>query len=309
MSVLHRKSMLVKLTISRFSNERVDVKATKEAMHQYASADNTFAPKVVKNLLPRHVLQGVSLAESALRRFHRENTMPWEDGGHRLLPAKQFMKYSQRMRELTNQFENVTRSIIDNYDHWKNIAQMASPLFNENDYPSRDALETMFQVNISFQPLPSVDDFRLDAMDAEAAELRKQMHADIQGRLSNSMATHVCRLHESLVHIKRRLDDTEALLVRTTFENLIQSASVGQSIEELMEAGTPNFCARVLEIFDKFKIDELRHNIEARKSTALLLTGVIDDIRATYPHLQAQQAIDGSDDTSGATAEPVAAAA
>ena len=81
-----KKAMIVKLHISSWKGQIKDMTATRktQSAHNAATGSGIYN----KFLVAKSHLRAVQTAENDARRFHIKNTVPWNDGGDRLLPAK-----------------------------------------------------------------------------------------------------------------------------------------------------------------------------------------------------------------------------
>lgn len=161
MQNLHNTTMLVQLEISIWQNQVMDKKLTDEikTKHQLETTHD----KYVKSLVAPTALAAVRTAGSILRAKHNSMTMPWRDGGVRILPTSLFFKYRSEMEVLKAQFDAQVTEFVDRYPWHITQAKLARKgTFEERDYPSTSAIRSFFGVRNSFMPIPAGDDFRTD---------------------------------------------------------------------------------------------------------------------------------------------------
>ena len=105
MKKLNEKAMLVKLKISQWTARKYDRKISdKVARDMGADPD---AGRYTKVLIANEAIEKINkLANEIRNKYHYTNTLPWLDDGSRILPAKNFQEYSQKIREYKSQFEN-----------------------------------------------------------------------------------------------------------------------------------------------------------------------------------------------------------
>jgi hypothetical protein len=77
-------------------------------------------------------------------------------------------------------------------------------MFDEDDYPSLDALKDKFGFRLVFSPLPETGDFRLDIPAADLLEVSQQYEADFNERLATAMRKPWEDLHTMLVTMSEK---------------------------------------------------------------------------------------------------------
>ncbi len=124
--MINERAMLVTLNISQWTGRKKDKKVTKETNAFYGATDAS--GYYSKALIPKEAVKPISQVVSTARTFHYENTLPWGDNGERLLPRKNYLDYTRKMHEFSNQFEEVSaiRSQIEHQARKAQAEAMAS---------------------------------------------------------------------------------------------------------------------------------------------------------------------------------------
>jgi len=138
---------------------------------------------------------------------HYHYTLPWSDGGMRLLTTAAYFDYHEKMTEAQATFDVLVNTFLNAYDWEVTQAQVRlGTLFNPNEYPSKDSIAEKFYFNIHYIPLPEAGDFRLDIGNAQAQHLKDSYNNYYQNRFDTAMADIWQRLLEPLKNLSEKMD-------------------------------------------------------------------------------------------------------
>lgn len=214
--MIQNSAMLVDLNISLWTARKMDKKVSQEI----DNAKNTRAKggNYHKSLLAgTHKLDQVQKLVSAARIWHYTNTLPWSDGGSRLLPMKNFFEYKTKLNEFEQEFETVVRDFINEYPTLVSAAAFTlGDLFDSQEYPTADALVDKFKFKYVFLPVPSAGDFRVDVEDTYVKELKAQYESFYEAKLGDAMSDAWGRLHDCLTKMSEKLAGEEKQIFRDT---------------------------------------------------------------------------------------------
>lgn len=178
---LQEKAMLVNLTIHQWTGRKFDRAAT-ASINNLANAASD-AGRYNKQLVRKETLASIALYASRIRNQHYHMTLPWSDGGQRLLPAAFFMNYRDKISGLKQQFEEAVEEFLNWYgSNRQHEAVRLGHLYDPNDYPSILDLRSCYGVNTEFFPVPAAEDFRTSIGADEQDEVRQQIVASIADR-------------------------------------------------------------------------------------------------------------------------------
>ena len=102
---IQEKAMLVYLHLSYWTARKYDKRVSEEIDDHY-QADQ--AGRYNKILIAREHLASIRKQVSAIRIYHYEHTVAWNDEGGRLLPATAYFDYMQKMQKYQGKFEKET---------------------------------------------------------------------------------------------------------------------------------------------------------------------------------------------------------
>jgi hypothetical protein len=206
--MIQNSAMLVDLNISVWTGRKMDKKVSDEigvSKNAKGRVGNYH-----KSLLGHEgKLADLQKLVSAIRIWHYEQTLPWSDGGSRLLPMKNFFDYKATLGDYQTQYEEAVASFLTEYPTLVSAAAFQlGDLFASDEYPEAHKLESKFKFKYVFLPVPEVGDFRIDVSEAGKAELREQYEKFYTDKLGEAMQDAWDRLHDCVVKMSDKLANT-----------------------------------------------------------------------------------------------------
>lgn len=222
---INEKAMLVKLSISQWSNRVIDRKVTGEVAQRYDVENRE--DKYVKALLPNSVIRPISNAVRDLRAFHNANTLPWQEDGVRILSSANFFNYQQGIAQRRAKIEAEVDTFLKAYPHWVEQARtMRKGMFDETQYPDRDSLRQQYGVTVSFLPFPDVSDFRVDIDGDSMQEIKRQAEVAIKDTMASANEHMIQRLRERVFLLLSALADPVRVFKNATFDSVLETAEL-----------------------------------------------------------------------------------
>jgi len=272
---LAQKAMLVSLNISSWQARKQDKSATATVQQQSGSKEGT--GRYNKTLIAKEALKTVQATIGAARTFHYTNTLPWNDNGARILPAANFLPYTEEMRKLKGAFQNAVNALLDNYPALVQEAKgLLGSLYNETDYPSASQISRKFDFDFFVDPLPDAGDFRVTLQSDEVQAIQAQIKARVEAAQQTAMTDLWDRLKDVLGKVEERLSDSE----KTFHDSLIGNvAELTDLIPRLNITGDRKLTRTVALIEDKIATLDpasLRSNPIERKDAAKDAKAILD---------------------------------
>lgn len=214
--MIQNSAMLVDLNISVWTGRKMDKRVSDEigvAKNAKGRVGNYH-----KALLGHEgKLTELQKLVSTVRTWHYDQTLPWSDGGSRLLPMKNFFAYKATLGDYENQFAEATNDFLDDYPTLVSAAAFQlGDLFDADEYPAANKLESKFKFKYVFLPVPEVGDFRIDVNDAHRSELQEQYKKFYDDKLADAMQDAWDRLHGCVVRMSEKLAGDEKQIFRDT---------------------------------------------------------------------------------------------
>lgn len=201
-------SMLVNITMSVWTGRKLDKQVSAEV--DVAKSTKTRAGNYHKNLFAGvDELAAVGRISGKIRNWFHEQTLPWSDGGDRLLTMANFKDFKAQLAIYENEFNDAVKVFCDKYSTL--IAAQAftmGALFDRSEYPDVDDIANKFALRYTFSPVPEIGDWRVDANAEDKKELEQQYKKAYDDRLSSTTKDLWDRLHGVLTHMADRLADT-----------------------------------------------------------------------------------------------------
>jgi len=201
-------AVLVELNISVWPASKIDREVTSQ-VNANASAHKD-ASQTKKNLFAGTSLRAdIEKFAARVRLYNNQHTLPWADKGERMLPTKLFMESKQTMNGYERTFNMLCDNFFDEYETLVRDAQVnLGSLYKAEDYPPLEEVRSKFAFRWIIKPLPEAGDFRLDIPANDLEEMRLAYEAQYSEKLAEAMRTPWERLHEVLLSMSKKLEDS-----------------------------------------------------------------------------------------------------
>jgi len=212
--MIQNSSMLVDLNISMWTGRKMDKKVSEEI--DASKGTQARAGNYHKKLLAgTQKLEEIQKIVSKIRTWHYEQTLPWSDGGSRLLPMANFFDYKATLGDYEAQFNQAVAEFLEDYPTLVSAAAFQlGDLFSSDDYPDAHRLVDKFKFKYVFLPVPNAGDFRVDVSDMYKTELEEQYQNFYTQKLNDAMKDAWDRLHDCLGKMSEKLAGEEKQVFR-----------------------------------------------------------------------------------------------
>ena len=201
-------AVLVELNISVWPASKLDRDTTAQVNTDASAVVD--AARVHKNLFAGTSLRKeIENFAAKVRLYHNQRTLPWADKGERMLPTALFMEYKQTMNAYEQTFDAMCSSFFHAYPELvKDAPTHLGKMYKAEDYPELEDVKMKFGFRRTVKPVPEAGDFRLDIPANDLEEMRADFTAQQDSKLADAMREPWERLHEMLVGMSKKLDDT-----------------------------------------------------------------------------------------------------
>lgn len=218
-SPLNRKAMLVYLRMSMWTGRKKDKEVTAEVIRQKNSDTDSGAWWTY--LIPAKALRTVDTAYHKCRNVHYKLTLPWMDGGLRILPSAMFEDYSKAMREVTAEYDEAVDSFLKDYPGLIAEAQKRlGSLLNGAILPTASEIKNKFKHSQDIMPMPTATDFRVDLATEDVNRVKKNLTSNIEAMTSKAMTDLWSRLSELVGKVEETLGNPNKKFKNSLIENL-----------------------------------------------------------------------------------------
>jgi len=125
--ILQKHALLIDVSICKWNNNRASKTGTK-ALEKAFNIENGYNQKkkvrAYKSAINPEHLRDMDKICNAFRTYIYHVTLPYDNTGKRLLPAKLFDKVNNQIRMFKDDFQNEKDRIIENFETWKQEASL-----------------------------------------------------------------------------------------------------------------------------------------------------------------------------------------
>jgi len=275
---LSTKAMKVALKISSWSPFKLDKSATTTVHASYQTHKD--AGNFNKRLIARKGIAKIQALISVIRIYHYKNTLPWEDNGYRLLPSKNYMDYTHKMRQFSRDFDIAVAEFLHGYPNLILDAQSRlGQLYDASEYPLSTDLRYRFDIKVDIVPVETAGDFRVKLSDDEVAKIKADIEVKSKKRETKAMEDLWTRLYGVIKKMADRLEDEDAVFRNSLVKNVEDLIDL---LPKMNIADDQDLETLATEIKDKLLTaspNELRTSKETRKDvvdSAKNLLGTIE---------------------------------
>lgn len=195
--MIQAQAMLANLNIKSWTGRKHDKSISEEVDATHNAKDGG---RYNKMLVDKAALEPLAKLTGQVRAYHYAMTLPWGDNGDRLLPAKSYMEYAAAMRVYRQDNERLVRTFVAQYPTIVADARTRlGSMYNAADYPDAAYIAERFAINVSFMPVPDVQDFRVDVSEEALEEIKSSLNAALIERQAGAIKECWTRLH-TVVH-------------------------------------------------------------------------------------------------------------
>lgn len=251
--------VVVDLNISTWTGRKLDKRVSDEI-------DSAKGTKVRAGNYNKHLLAGTEKLEriqklvGTIRTWHYQQTVPWSDGGSRLLPMANFFDYQASLNSFKDQFDRAVDAFIGEYPELvSSAAFQLGALFDRGEYPEAETLRDKFRFRYAFCPLPKASDFRVQAGEGFKQQLASQYEEYFNNKLNDAMQDIWARLHETLTHMSAKLADLTVPRETKTGEKIY-----AQIFRDSLVGNATELCGLLskLNITNDPKLEDARRKLE-----------------------------------------------
>jgi len=183
---LSERAMLVSLSTHEWTGKKKDKQVSRDVcVRQDAEKD---VIEAIICLAPPGELQPINVARGRVYRRFVELTLPWMDGGLRILPSEMYMKYRDEMNKVIAAHTKAVNAFVTRWPEIvANKGKRLGKLASKYHLPTAAELVGKFYIRQNILPLPETADFRVDISEDEADEIRTQVAASINSASEKAM--------------------------------------------------------------------------------------------------------------------------
>lgn len=266
---LAKTAMMATLGAGMWLGQRVDKRLT------------TKARNVRLMLLPKPVFDPVVTAANTMRARYYAMTLPWKDNGDRVLTGRLYPRFVKEMAALAIEFDRTADALCYRvYPPMRErIGFRARGFIDQRDYPLPEDLRKRYYTNLTFLPISTAEDFKVDI--PEAAEIKARIRADTALRVAQAQGDVIRRLCRVLAHFQQKMASPNATFRNSTVENLDDMIELLPGLNLLEDPGLEHVGHR-LRFMRRHSAGELRRHLDARKAEADQAAIILQEVSSCY---------------------------
>lgn len=253
---LAEKALIVRIHISAFNGIVQDRVVTDKTNNSLGVTGKRGS--YTKKILAGDHMNAIQSAQQKLRLYIKANSLPWLDGGYRLIKSLEFITIKQKIDELQAEFDKAVKDFIDNLTtiQTKDIKELGTA-YDQNDYIDARDMINKFGVRLIVEKIAD-NDFRNSGWDAKIIEeMQVNAIAEMEQRLNNGKIEKLSELREALVHFKERLDIGK--FKQGSIDNIIESLDGIKNLNISEDAELDKLCDSIKGLIPTDG-DEIREN-------------------------------------------------
>jgi len=275
--------VLIKLKISSWTSKREHRREARELETNRGAANGTVSVKA--EYLEEKYRHLIGTASSHLRSFFNDNTLPWMDGGYRIVPVEKYQSLMDSLAQvIREEWEPAVLVLSSSYDAIKLAAQSRlSELYDPANFPAPGDFAGSYAVDIQRSAVQKADDARIAGMSESAlAEIRDSIRAQQSEALSKATESLIKRVREMMMEIIDRVSrDKKGTHYKSLWSNLRALVAV---LPQLNINGDPRITKAVDNINERiarWPAEYMRQSKSARDTVATAAAGILQDLNST----------------------------
>ncbi len=284
---LKEKALLVKVGVHKASFEKKERRVTKEIAEKYEM--NEALMKAKKSTFLREDVQSLKKVMNKILPTVYSNTLPYRDGGWRLLPIDIHEKLEKELRDINNELQEVKEVFRKNYKTYEeNARRELGRLYDPLDYPPVDYFMKKFSFDVIYEPIPDSNDIRVN-MDKEVVEkLKKELKEANNKRLEKATQESWNRIVECLSKLHERLtaeaetdkdgNVKQPRIFKSVIENIRNLVTILPALNITNDENMEKVRIKLDEDFAALDVNDLKEDEELKKETAEKAKELLDDI-------------------------------
>lgn len=191
-----KQLLIVKLVIHRVYG----VVHRRDLNDKYEALEKTGEDTIETSLryIPKSWQTTLRKTYNPIKRHWQSNTLPYEDGGWRVVKAAKYEELMQRARQLEAAHRQTTNSMVAQHAEIKATAKKRlGKLWIESEFPSAQQLEQQLAVEFFVKPISRTNDTRLPGLSgATASSIQSSMNEQLKQNVTMALNCIVGQLQQ-----------------------------------------------------------------------------------------------------------------
>jgi len=226
----------------------------------------------------------ITVAASQLRTYWDANSLPWQNGGWKIVPAKKYQSLMDGTVTRKRAFDEAVETLIDNYeDVYESAKIKVKEAFRADKFPSCAQLKEKYGIHIYRNSVNAANDVRIEGLsDAVVADIRTDVGKQYEDQINAAVANITERLREVAVDVvDRTTKDSEGLKFATLVSKINKTCESLNGLNITNDPRIDDLIAKFQEM-GKVDADTLRQSNNSRtelKSQATNVLSALDNFK------------------------------
>lgn len=274
---LAARALLVDVDVPYWRPTVTDRALSEETNKKY-DTDGSFQ----KRLLSREQEADLNRAATDVVRTFKKFTLPWEDGGARIIAQGTYFVFEKALREATQRYAEEADKTESMWDRHVADRKKHDKSFKAEHYPTAAEVRSRYGVRVHWRGVPMGEDLRISLSDDALAAVKASIDNDQQDRIKAALFNLAGQVKEVLTHMVEKLNNYKPRTKEAKAESTFRDSLVTnvREVAELLPA---------LNITGDPRIDQLA--VEMTKLAAVEPETLREDERVRQQTVSAADAI------------------
>jgi len=279
---LNEKALLVHLRISMWSGSRKNQALTSEVCGAHDAEKD--AGSWWTYYVPKKDLKPLQQAANQCRAIWIKHTLPWMDGGLRVLPSTKLMEYSKDIRKAIQKFDREVKRFQDRWPEiYESMRERLGGLADDKDMmekmPTQDTVTQKFAIQQDLLPIPKAADFRLNLSGADQDGLKQEVQSSIDRMAGKAMEEVWNRLNSLVGKVHNTLTEPDKKFKNSLIHNLRKFCKEMPSLNLTDDENLNTMRRQVIKNLARIDPEDLRENKRYRKASAKKAKALLETLK------------------------------
>lgn len=276
---LFEDTLLVQLSIRQAGISARSRTLSREAADAHEADRDSVHGVILK--LSKETLSPLQAIINPAREFHLANTLPWGKNGERLIPVTRYAHWKRELTIKQNAFNDEVEEMLSHYPTLrKDYMRRVNDLAQEIPFPTLQEMQGNFGFELQEQPLPNLNDLRLNHLDPKTVE-------DLKVRITNAMAERLEEAHRDIINrlfavvarVHEQTGKEDGRLFETLRTNIEEAVDVLPKLNLKNDPEITRLITRVRTELASIDVVTLRNDPKERAKTSKLAGSILNDLK------------------------------
>lgn len=264
--------IIYSVSISMYSDRKTDsVAGTKLSDEANANKNSVSVSKsFFKNESSLKAIRNMAVEAKA---YLYEHSLPWGDGGQRLVRKEHWADIEKNMDEYKSKFNDLVINFLSDYDAMKDRSILTlGTLWTEEEFPTLEYLNKAFNWDSSGATVPDVNDYRVGMSVEQETRFKQLIENNMKQKTDQAISSNLNKIRAVVGRYRERMgaygvDENNKVIGKFKDETVNQLRDLSQFVEAYNVTNNQELNDIVTELNDLVQIspDALRESPSLRE--------------------------------------------